>query len=486
MTTPVEIGQLLAGKYRVERVLGQGGMGVVVAATHVQLEQRVAVKFLLPEATAHPQSVARFLREARAAVRIQSEFVARVIDVGTLEETQTPYMVMEYLEGQDLEGVIRDVGPLPVPEAVEYTLQACAALAEAHSLGIVHRDLKPANLFRIVRADGAPVIKVLDFGISKMALGRDSTADASLTATSAVLGTPMYMSPEQIRSTRDVDQRTDIWALGSILHELLSGAQPFHGDSLPALFASILEAQPVVVRSTRPDVPEELEQVIQRCLAKKPEERYANMAQLAGELVPFGPPNAADLATRAARLLGLAPGSTIVPRPSTAPGKSSTVPPTGPGVPAQTGVAWGSNRTAPAPSRALVVGAISVTLVAGAAIAGFVVLRGGSQGADAASAPSAATAVAPEPAKSPEPVQKGERGPAPPPPAPSPAPPAPSAGPAVEPSLAPATIPTASAAAPPRRRAPVAPSTKARQSSPTPPPAPTTREKANPLDIDIK
>ncbi len=165
MSEEVREGDVLAGKFRIERVLGQGGMGVVVAATHIQLDERVALKFLLPEALINSDAVARFAREARAAVKIKSEHVARVSDVGTLE-SGSPYMVMEYLHGQDLADWVRDRGAMPISDAVEFVLQACEALAEAHALGIVHRDLKPANLFVTLRADGTPCVKVLDFGIS--------------------------------------------------------------------------------------------------------------------------------------------------------------------------------------------------------------------------------------------------------------------------------------------------------------------------------
>src|SRR4051812_29611172 len=209
----VREGDVLAGKYRVDKILGAGGMGVVVAAHHVQLDERVAIKFLLPEALGNAEAVARFAREARAAVKIKSEHVARVIDVGTLE-TGAPYMVMEYLEGGDLSQVLASRGPLPVEEAVEYVLQACEAIAHAHALGIVHRDLKPANLFLIRRPDGTNAIKVLDFGISKVMPGKSASSDNAMTRTRTVMGSPLYMSPEQMASTRDVDGRTDLWALG--------------------------------------------------------------------------------------------------------------------------------------------------------------------------------------------------------------------------------------------------------------------------------
>src|SRR3954463_12881127 len=200
----VRAGDILAGKYRIDRVLGVGGMGVVVAAHHMQLDERVAVKFLLPRALKNPEAVTRFIREARAAVKIKSEHVARVTDVGRLENG-APYIVMEYLEGLDLGAWLQQRGPLPVSQAVEFLLQACEAIAEAHALGIVHRDLKPANLFVIRRPDGGLSVKVLDFGIAKR-IG--AARGANITSTAAVMGSPLYMSPEQLNSSKDADART--------------------------------------------------------------------------------------------------------------------------------------------------------------------------------------------------------------------------------------------------------------------------------------
>ncbi|HEY3500068.1 MAG TPA: serine/threonine-protein kinase, partial [Polyangiaceae bacterium] len=214
-------GQVLAGKYAVERVLGRGGMGVVVAAQHLQLFHHVAIKLMLPEVAANSEAVLRFVREARAVTRIKSEHVVRVSDVGTLDSGE-PFMVMEYLEGADLGALLLQRGPLPIAEAAEYVLQACDAIAEAHALGIIHRDLKPPNLYLSRRADGSPVVKVLDFGISKA----QTAAGDAMTRTSALMGSPLYMSPEQMTSSRDVDPRSDIWSLGIILYKLVSGRLP--------------------------------------------------------------------------------------------------------------------------------------------------------------------------------------------------------------------------------------------------------------------
>ena len=306
MSNEVHEGQILAGKFRIERVLGQGGMGVVVAATHLQLDERVALKFLLPDALANPEAVERFAREARAAVKIKSEHVARVSDVGTLE-SGSPYMVMEYLHGEDLAVWVRRNGAMAVPEAIEFLLQAGEAIAEAHALGIVHRDLKPANLFVTRRVDGSPCIKVLDFGISKLTLpGSAAAPELGMTKTSTVMGSPLYMSPEQMSSSRNVDMRTDIWALGVILYETLTGRVPFEAETMPQLCGMILQDPPRPIHELRPDLPPVLQEVVLRCLEKNRDRRYANVADLAFALAPFGLPAAQRSAERIARVLGAA------------------------------------------------------------------------------------------------------------------------------------------------------------------------------------
>jgi serine/threonine protein kinase len=322
---PVRPGDVLSKKFRVERVLGVGGMGVVVAATHLQLGQIVALKFMLRGALQYPDNVARFEREARAAVRLRSDHVAKVTDVGRLDDG-APYMVMEFLEGEDLDRYIRKYGPIPIQTAVDFLLQAAEAIAEAHSLGIVHRDLKPKNLFLTQRLNGEPLVKVLDFGVSKV-LGE---GDLSLTATTQVLGSPSYMSPEQLRASRDVDQRTDIWALGAILYELLTGSVPFPATTLTQLTAMVISEPPRPIESLRNDVPPELCAVILRCLEKRVEDRYQSVADLAAALAPFSPAGAVALATqRMPKALGASSSSRVaVPqdRPSfRAPGANTDV-----------------------------------------------------------------------------------------------------------------------------------------------------------------
>jgi serine/threonine protein kinase len=288
-------GTILAGKYRVDHLLGRGGMGVVVAAHHLQLDEKVAIKFLLPEALHDEEADGRFLREAQAAVKIKSEHVARVTDVGRLDDG-LPYMVMEYLDGTDLARWIAELGFLPVEQAVDFLLQACEAVAEAHTLGIVHRDLKPANLFCIRRRDGALAIKVLDFGISKVTTPGVSGHDVTRAAT--VIGSPAYISPEQMRASKEVDTRADIWSLGVILFELLCARTPFESTSLPDLAIKVATEPATPLRTYRPDVPAGIELVIERCLQKDRAHRYAHVAELAAALESFGSRSAATSAER--------------------------------------------------------------------------------------------------------------------------------------------------------------------------------------------
>ncbi len=316
---------LLAGKYRLDRVVGQGGMGVVVLATHVALDERVAIKLLLPEALASAETVTRFQREARSAVRIKSEHVARVSDVGVVDAAAVPlqsmlgvplvagapFMVMEYLEGRDLAAVLRASGPLPVADATGYIAQAIEAIAEAHTLGIIHRDLQPANLFLTRRPDGTALVKVLDFGISK-AIGPNMT-DAGMTTTSTVLGSPMYMAPEQMVSSREVDGRTDVWALGVALYQLLTGHGPFLGTTMAELCARILQEPHAPMAQTRADVPRGLELVVSRCLEKDRVKRFASVADLAEALAPFGGQGATMSAERARRLIPRTERAHVVP-----------------------------------------------------------------------------------------------------------------------------------------------------------------------------
>jgi serine/threonine-protein kinase len=303
---PVDVGEILAGKYQVERVLGAGGMGVVVAARHLTLGERVAIKFLLPQALGTPEIVGRFLREGQATARLRGEHVARVHDVGKLE-TGAPFLVMEYLDGKDLGAILKEGGKLPIEAAIDYALQACDALAEAHSAGIVHRDLKPSNLFVIKRLDGTPSVKLIDFGISKIQLpGTGAESDGELTGSAVMMGSPLYMAPEQMASARDVDQRADIWSLGVILHALLAGAPPFRGAAVMQVYEGILKGA-APLRMLREEVPEAVEAAVLKCLRRERDERFADVGELAEALAPHGSAEARATAARVQRIVAAGP-----------------------------------------------------------------------------------------------------------------------------------------------------------------------------------
>jgi len=304
---PVAIGDVLDGKYKIVRVLGKGGMGVVMAAEHVQLGHRVALKFLSRAGARNPETLARFALEAKAAAMMRSEHATRILDIGRLGNGE-PYMVLEMLEGCDLGALVTRHGPLAIADAVTYVLEACEAIAEAHALGIVHRDLKPDNLFLATRPDGTQIVKVLDFGISKFSWPMNDYhgRGPALTTTSAVIGSPMYMSPEQLKSTRDVDHRTDIWSIGVAFYELVSGQPPFPWRSMAELSAAILKDTPQPLSARIRAVPAALDNVILRCLEKNPGDRFDNIAELAWALAPFGGPHAMRSAERATELLARA------------------------------------------------------------------------------------------------------------------------------------------------------------------------------------
>jgi serine/threonine-protein kinase len=301
--SPVEIGEVLREKYLIEQVLGQGGVGIVFAAHNLELDERVALKFLRADVAHDPDVILRFAQEAKASASIKSEYVARVFDVGTTRKG-VPFLVMEYLAGRDLSSEVEKGGPLPMRDAVEYVIQACDALASAHAKGIVHRDIKPENLFLVDRGDSIPVIKVLDFGISKAVLTGSVFGAAMVPlGPGKIMGSPLYMSPEQIRSTDCVDPRGDIWSLGIVLYELLTGVTPFNGETLEEVFKNIKEGEPTPLTVHKPKLPEELNAIIFRCIAKKPADRYKNVAELAIELLPFAPKRARLCAERACTVL---------------------------------------------------------------------------------------------------------------------------------------------------------------------------------------
>jgi len=327
--SPVELGSVVAGRYRIDRVLGAGTMGVVVAAWHLELEQAVAIKFLNPSVLGATEALERFRREARAAARIKSEHVVRVLDVGSLSDG-LPFIVMELLNGRSLEDELTVRGPFSVSEAVGHVLQVIDALAEAHVAGIVHRDLKPANLFLSERPDRSGVVKVLDFGISKVV---GEAAGMGLTRTGMIVGSPLYMAPEQLRSTKSVDQRADIWALGTILFQLLTARTPYNAESAPDLYAMLLRDAPTSISLYRTDLPDGIESVILRCLERDPDRRFQNVGELAEALSPLAPPSSRIHVDRARRVLlgGSSPGSHQAPPPPVVSIRNDAPPP----VPAQ-------------------------------------------------------------------------------------------------------------------------------------------------------
>jgi serine/threonine protein kinase len=475
---PVPLGSVVAGKYRLDRVIGAGGMGVVVAATQIELERHVALKFLLPEAAKDPDIVGRFSREARAAARIQGEHVARVLDVGVVEGGP-PYLVMEYLEGADLSQRIAEARRLPLEEIAAYLLQACEALAEAHAAGIVHRDLKPANLFLAVRPDRSRMVKLLDFGISKAPVG----AGAGVTSTQAIMGSPVYMSPEQLVSARQTDARADIWSLGVVLYEALVGIPPFEADTMPQIVTRILHTPAPRLAVSRPDLPPQVDAIVARCLEKEPSMRFADVAQLTVALAPFAADGARSV-DRVMRVLGHAsvpppgPPSAMGAPPYSMQGPSPPMPGAMPPPmsPVRRGVdAWGATQAAiPRASRAPWFIALAVGLCAATGLSVVLVQR--ARRAELPAGPSSIVASIPGASVDTPPVQL--------------APPAESVAPAVVVAPPPAAEPTA-----PRPKAggwrPAHASTSAAVASasaaPAPAPTPTTPpEPVDPLHMGIK
>jgi eukaryotic-like serine/threonine-protein kinase len=283
----VREGDLLAGKYRVERIPGRNGLGIVVQVRHLELGQEVTLKFLVPDACAYPEFVQRFVREARNAVKIQGEHVARVTDVGRLE-SGAPYMVREYLRGPDLAEVVKVRGPLPVDEAVDYIIQACEGVAEGHALGVVHRNIRPTTLVVTRRSDGLPLVKVFDFAAAESLHIDPFTERAiSLVGTSAIMASLPYLPPEQVRDPHDVDLRADVYSLGAVLYELLTGRPVYSAESAPALLAMVAADVAQPMRNFRPDLPGELEHIVLRCLAKNRALRYTTLADLVLALREF-------------------------------------------------------------------------------------------------------------------------------------------------------------------------------------------------------
>jgi serine/threonine protein kinase len=308
-------GDLLAGKYRVERPVGEGRTAVVYEATNLRLEERVALKMLKSEMRADPEMAARFTREAHALAKLRSEHVARAVDVEDLPDG-TSIMVMEFLDGQNLEEMLAQVGPLPIEQAADFVIQTCEGLSDAHARGIVHRDVKPENIFIVVR-DGWRTVKLLDFGISKAIVSNT----ASAIRTQSVMGSPVYMSPEQLRSTQSADARADIWSLGAVFFELLTGKTAYEHEqrTLTELITAILEQPARRLAEFRPDLPVDLQSILDRCLEKDLARRYQNTVELAIDLLPFAPSRSRAVVEKAlntARTAGLVGPDVTIP-PST-------------------------------------------------------------------------------------------------------------------------------------------------------------------------
>jgi serine/threonine protein kinase len=271
-------GTVLPGGLSVERVIGRGAVGVVLSVIEEATGRRYAVKMLSADSALDPEQRARLYREAGAVTRLTSEHVARLFDVRELDDG-TPFLVMEYLDGCGLDEVIAQSGPLPAAAAVEYVLQALDALSEAHALGLVHRDVKPSNMFLTRSRQGAPAVKLLDFGLVKDAIATPGTL--RVTRTGFMLGTPAYMAPEQLGPKASADPRVDVWAIGVSLYQLLTGHLPFEGTSIPLMVMRIMREPPPPIRPVRPDVSPRLERMIFRCLEREPDRRFASAAAVA-------------------------------------------------------------------------------------------------------------------------------------------------------------------------------------------------------------
>ncbi|MDX2088152.1 MAG: serine/threonine-protein kinase [Kofleriaceae bacterium] len=402
-------GTVILGKYRVEEVLGVGGMGRVVRASHLYLQQAFAIKILLPSMIENPSTVARFLREAQATSRLKSEHIARVLDVGTMPDG-APFMVMEYLAGNDLNQILRHHGAQLPGVVCDLMLQACEGLAEAHALGFVHRDIKPSNFFVTQRPDGSMLLKILDFGISKTPIGYDD-----LTGTQTIIGTPSYMAPEQMKSVRSADHRSDIWSLGVVMYQLIEGRQPFTGESYAELVIKVGMEPPSPILAP---LPPGLAEIILRCLDKNPSTRQQDVGELARMLAPYAsdPIIGAQIAVRTTRTLQQRPsqglgqhvlptaagGGLVTPSPLTpVPMSPRTWPPTN----TSTSISQGKGQVTYQTNRNrswIVAGALSVAILAGAA--GYIVsevMRAGENPTTAASnqpvVPAATTPPAPTP-----------------------------------------------------------------------------------------
>lgn len=309
---------LYAGRYRIDSVLGNGGMGIIYAATHVELRVPVAIKAIHPNLARSAEARARFCIEARAGAALRSPHTLRVYDAGQLG-TDECFVVMERLEGINLDELVRASGPLRVETAVDYLLQACAGLAEAHAIGLVHRDIKPENLFLAHYRCAAPLIKVMDFGIARWQ--GDELRNGRLTNPTSNLGSPCYQSPEQMENAADVDERSDIWSLGLVLFELLTGQCPFESETIQETCWKVLQGPRPSLTQSRPDAPEGLDAIVLKCLQLDRQQRYASVKQLALALRPFASKAASVSSSRSLT----APRAVPVQRVASGAGRSAWV-----------------------------------------------------------------------------------------------------------------------------------------------------------------
>jgi serine/threonine-protein kinase len=324
----MQIGDVIDGKYALVRLIGHGGMGSVYEARHVRIGQRVALKFLHSRLGKNPEIVARFVREARAAAAVGSEHIIAINDIGEGPEG-APYLVMELVAGEDLASLIRRTGRLDAARTARIGAQVCRGLKAAHARGIIHRDLKPDNLMLTVREDGTEWVKILDFGVAKF---RDALAagGGQLTGADSFLGTPQYMAPEQFGEAAAVDWRADVYSVGVVLYELLTGTLPFDGRALGELMTRIRTAAAPPLATVRPDLSPELARIVSRAMARDREARFQTMDDLAAALRPFGgevaplevlvtPTSAGPIETEAPTMLSLAGGPPSLPSRGPAP-----------------------------------------------------------------------------------------------------------------------------------------------------------------------
>jgi len=343
----LQVGDIIGGRFRIDRLIGIGGFGVVAAATHLELRQSVAIKMMKDELVGDTEIIERFLREARAVAVLRTDHVCRVLDVARTE-SGTPYIVMDLLDGSDVASLLK-AEPLPVATAVDFVVQACVALAEAHPRGIVHRDLKPPNLFVTRRADGSPLVKLLDFGVAKAA------DELRLTHSMTMLGSPQYMSPEQLTTPRDVDARTDIWSLGVTLYQMISRRLPFPSAQIGELAVMITSQEPAPI-----DVAPGLRAVLMRCLEKERSARFVDVAALAASLAPFGGPTTQSYAA--------------LVRSTSAPLSSQHAATVG----SVAGPMASSSPAAPKRGRVLLLAPLAALLLGGALLASYLLVRGSS------------------------------------------------------------------------------------------------------------